>query len=521
LDNAKHVPVASALTIAELPVDVQELHHIVVELTKKIQILEEQLRLATAHRYGSSSDREADEKQARLFNEAEEGVAKSAEQPASEPSVPVAAHQRKKAGRRALPENLPREEIVHDIPEEQKHCSCGAQLSRIGEEVSEQLQVTPATVKVIRHVRPKYACRSCQGVETEGGAVKIAAPAQQLIPKSIATPELLAYLLVSKFADALPFYRQERIFARIGVELSRTTMCSWTMEVAERLGPLLELMKGTIRAGPYVQIDETRLQVLEDPGSTSQMWVYRGGDPQSPTLFYAYHPSRSGDVPYEFLDGYRGWVQTDGYAGYNKLGLRPGVVLLGCWAHSRRKFVEVTKASTGGSSAHQALDYIRRLYAVESLAEQRALDDAQIAELRQERALPVLKEFRVWLTGIQDQTPPQGLLGKAISYTLGQYDRLEKYVQHGMLHPDNNLVENAIRPFVVGRKNWLFSATCRGAHASAALYSVIETAKANGHEPYWYLRFLFNELIRANTKDQLTALLPQNVGSKASHPPSR
>jgi transposase len=308
---------------------VQELHHLVIEQDKKIQILEEELRLAKAHRFGRSADREIEIKQARLFNEAEDGAGQSSEQPASEPPIPVASHNRKKAGRRALPANLPREEIVHDIPEEKKVCACGAVMSRMGEEVSEQLEIIPARAKVIRHVRPKYACRACQGVDTEGGAVKIAPPAEQLIPKSIATPGLLAYLMVSKFADALPFYRQERIFARMGVELSRTTMCSWAMEVADRLSPLLQLMRDQIRAGPYVQIDETPLQVLEDPGSTSQMWVYRGGQPHAPTLIYAYHPSRSGDVPFEFLDGYRGWVQTDGYAGYNKLGSREGVVMLG------------------------------------------------------------------------------------------------------------------------------------------------------------------------------------------------
>lgn len=512
---------AMTVNVAELPADVQELRHLVIEQNKKIQILEEELRLAKAYRFGRSADREIEDKQARLFNEAEDGAEQRVEQPLKQPSIPVAAHNRKKAGRRALPENLPREEIVHDIPEDQKRCACGAVMRRIGEEVSEQLEIIPARAKVIRHVRPKYACRACQGVDTEGGAVKIAPPAEQLILKSIATPGLLAFLMVSKFADALPFYRQERIFARMGVELSRTTMCSWAMEVADRLNPLLQLMRDQIRAGPYVQIDETPLQVLEDPGSTSQMWVYRGGKPRAPTLIYAYHPSRSGDVPFEFLDGYRGWVQTDGYAGYDKLGGCEGVVMLGCWAHARRKFVDVTKAASTGSAAHEAVEYMRKLYAVESEAAQRSLKEEQIAELRRLRSVPVLEEFHEWLLKLHDQTPPQGLLGKAINYTLGQWDRLERYVQHGMLRPDNNLAENAIRPFVLGRKNWLFSATSRGAHASAALYSVIESAKANGHEPYWYLRYLLEGLISARTVDQYAALLPQNIDPKALGPSAK
>jgi transposase len=185
--------------------------------------------------------------------------------------------------------------------------------------------------------------------------------------------------------------------------------------------------------------------------------------------------------------------------------------MLGCWAHARRKFIDVTKAATPGSAAHEAIEYIRKLYAVESEAEQRGLDEKQIAELRRLRAVPVLEKFYGWLRELQNQTPPQGLLGKAINYTLGQWHRLERYVEHGMLRPDNNFAENAIRPFVLGRKNWLFSATSRGAQASAALYSVIESAKANGHEPYWYLRFLFEGLILSKTAEEYAALLPQNV----------
>jgi len=198
-----------------------------------------------------------------------------------------------------------------------------------------------------------------------------------------------------------------------------------------------------------------------------------------------------------------------------------GVVMLGCWAHARRKFVDVTKAASMGSAAHEAIEYIRKLYAVETDAEQRSLDETQRAELRRLKTVPMLDEFHGWLMKLQDQTPPQGLLGKAVNYTLGQWDRLERYVQHGMLRPDNNLAENAIRPFVVGRKNWLFSATSRGAQASAALYSVIESAKANRHEPYWYLRFLFEGLISARTAEQFTALLPQNIDPKTLGPAAK
>jgi transposase len=497
--------------------DVEELRRTVVSQQKHINILEEEIRFLTDRLFGRKADRWSaeDVRQGRLFNEAEMGAQQPQETEQRPPSIPVAAHERRPRGRKPLPDNLPREEVVHDIPEGQKVCSCGAPLSRIGEETSEKLKIIPPKLIVVRHIRPTYACRSCQGVESEGEAVKIAPAPEELIPKSIATPERLAYLLASKFVDALPFYRQEKILARIGVDLSRATMCSWAIRGAQPLEPLLELLREQIRAGPYVQIDETTLQVLQEPGrepeSKSYMWVYRGGEPGKPSLISQYFPSRSGDVPFEFLDTYEGYVQTDGYKGYEKLGRKPGILMLGCWAHARRKFVEVTKLSSNGRGAHDMLDLIRRLYEVEQEAEQRKLAPKQITELRQRKAQPILDQIKERLDALNQQTPPQGLSGKAVSYALGQWDRLTRYVENGMLRPDNNLAENAIRPFVVGRKNFLFADTPAGAYASAALYSVIETAKANGHEPYWYLRFLLANLVNADATEDYRKLLPQNL----------
>jgi len=495
--------------------DVEELRRTVVSLQKNVTILEEEIRFLKDRLFGHKADRIEDEHQERLFNEAEAGAEQFEESEQQAPAVVVAAHTRRPRGRRPLPENLPREEVVHDIPEEQKICACGAPLSRIGEETSEKLKIIPPKLIVVRHIRPKYACRACQGVETTGGAVKIAPTPMELIPKSIATPELLAYLLTSKFVDALPFYRQEKIFARIGVDLSRATMCNWAIQVAQRLEPLLELLRQKIRAGPYVQIDETTLQVLKEPGrepeSKSYMWVYRGGEPEKPSLIFQYFPSRSGDVPFEFLDDYEGYVQTDGYKGYDKLGKKPGILMLGCWAHARRKFVDVTKVSSNGKAAHDILELIRRLYEVEHVAEQGKLGAPQIAELRQQKAQPILTKIKEQLGLLNDQTPPQGLLGKAVGYAVGQWDRLTRYMENGILRPDNNLAENAIRPFVVGRKNFLFADTPAGAYASAALYSIVETAKANGLEPYWYLRFLLVNLVGATSAEDYERMLPQNL----------
>jgi hypothetical protein len=231
---------------------------------------------------------------------------------------------------------------------------------------------------------------------------------------------------------------------------------------------------------------------------------------------YQYHPTRSGQVPKDYLGDYQGYIQTDGYSGYNALAAQPGIVHVGCWAHVRRKFYEVVQARQKNScqksktgSGDVALSYIKRLYRIEAIARERNYLPEQIQELRQEQAGPILEEFRTWLEKRFIQTPPKGLLGKAIAYALNQWDNLVRYMEDGRLRPDNNLAENAIRPFVVGRKNWLFSGHPRGAEASASLYSLIETAKANQLEPYLYFRFLFDRLPTATNTEDFNSLLPQ------------
>ena len=250
----------------------------------------------------------------------------------------------------------------------------------------------------------------------------------------------------------------------------------------------------------------------------SYMWIFRGGDPDRPVLVYQYHQSRSGNVVSKYLKGYKGYVQSDGFSGYDFIDYDPEIIHVGCWAHVRRKFVDVLKASGKRESvkgrtgnAGKAVDYIRRLYAIEKSATEKGLGYKEICEERQKHAKPILDDFKGWLEEISYKTPPKGLLGKAISYTLGQWDRLVRYIEDGRLRPDNNLAENAIRPFVVGRKNWLFSGHPNGARASAALYSLIETAKANNLEPYQYLRYLFDKLPHAKSKDDYKALLPNGL----------
>jgi len=512
------------LDISSLPDDVADLKDIVASLVAshkdledkyrlQIDYLQEQIRLLKNELFGRKTEKRspADHHQLCLFNETEQ-----AETAGMAEKIVIAQHSRKKAGRKPLPKDLPRVEVIHDLAEDEKICDCGSHLSRIGEEVCEKLDIIPAKVQVIRHIRYKYACKSCEGVDSEGPTVKIAAAPPQLIAKSIATPGLLAHLLVSKFEDALPFYRQEKILARMGIELGRATMCNWTVKIAERIEPLMALLHKEIRCGPLINIDETQLQVLNEAGrantSKSYMWLYRGGDPQKPVLIYQYQPTRSGQVPLKFLDGYRGYVQSDAYSGYDTLGRQPGIELVGCWAHVRRKFMEVINAKSNlkkQGHAEQALDYIGQLYALEKHADENKFSPDQRFNLRQHNAKAILTEFKDWLTQTSLITPPKGLLGKAVNYALRNWDRLVRYIDDGRLRPDNNLAENAIRPFVLGRKNWLFSGHPNGAQASAAIFSLIETAKANRLKPYEYLRFLFDKLPYAESEEDYKKLLPQ------------
>ena len=481
---------------------------------KQTGILLEQIRHLRAQLFGRKSEKiQGGPQTLPLFD-----MPEPAEEDEAEEKIDVPAHARRKRGRKPLPEALPRVEVVHDIDDADKICACGCELTRIGEEVSEQLDIIPAKMQVIRHIRPKYACKKCEGVEDDGPTVKIAPVPSRIIPRSIATPGLIAHILTAKFVDHTPFYRQEKQLNRLGVEISRTSMCSWSMQTASVCRPILNLFIDEVLSGFLIQADETTLQVLLEPGrdptTKSYMWVFRRGDPDRPVLIYQYHPTRGGDVAKEFLRDFEGCVQTDGYSGYNFLNHDEKIRHIGCWAHARRKFMDVVKAQGKNSksrSGGKALSYIRKLYKIEKEAREKDLSPDEVYQLRQKDSRPILDDFKEWLLRRSVQVPGKGLLGIAISYTLNQWDRLVGYLEDGRLPIDNNLAENAIRPFVVGRKNWLFAGTPEGAEASALLYSLIETARANGLEPYAYLRFIFEKLPTAESLQDYEALLPWNL----------
>ena len=504
----------------QLPDDAESLKQIIFSLQQQNDHLQDMVRLLQNEIFGRKSEVRPviDPNQLQLFTPPEPVAPVQTDE-----AIAVKGHARKKRGRKPLPEDLPRVEVVHDLPEEEKQCECGATLSRIGEETCEKLDYVPARVQVIRHIRPKYACKRCEGVEDDGPTVRIAPVPVQLIPKSMATEGLLAHIAVSKFADALPLYRQQKIFNRLGVELSRATLANWMIQAAMCCRPVIDLLQQEIRSGPLINIDESPLQVLKEPGRSnttkSFMWVFCGGPLSRPMVLYQYHPTRSGQLALGLLDGYQGYIQSDGYSGYDHLTGKPGIAHLGCLVHVRRKFMEVVKvrkkargkqAATRGL-ADEALDYIGALYHIEKQARQNELSFEQIRNLRQQEAKPILDRFKNWLEIRHPQVSPKSLLGKAIQYALNQWDKLVVYLEAGFLKPDNNVAENAIRPFALGRKNWLFAGAPDGAEASATFFSLIETAKANGLEPYAYLRYLFEKLPLAQSELDILELLPNRV----------
>ncbi len=509
---------------AELQAAVQRYEQQLREREREIQQLQERVRLLQLLHFGPKSEKRTgmDDRTALLFNEAEDTAFPQARLPESKGrrEVEVRAHRRKgggKVGRKPLEANLPREEVVYDLSEEERKCSCGAEKVCLGEEVSERLQVIPASVKVLRERRKKYSCKACEGVETGEAGVVTAGGKKHLLAGSIADESLLAWSVTEKFEYALPFYRQEKRLEAIGVRVGRATMSSWAMQCGEACRPLYEELGEWIRQGPLLQADETRVQVLKEPGRAAQqlswMWVFRGGGEARPAVVFQYEPHRSAEVVERFLREYRGFLQTDDYEAYHtalsRLGKPPdpggGIRHVLCWAHVRRYFLRAWEAAKS-EEAKQGIEQIGALFRLEEARRERSVEEFQA--YRRQEAEKIFQAFRFWLEKVYPQFPPQGLMGKAVKYTLDNWELLVRYVEHPLLTPSNNAVENAIRPFVVGRKNWLFADTPAGAEASAILYSLIETAKLNHHRPYDYLLYVFEHLPSATTKADYQALLP-------------
>ena len=478
----------------------------------------EQLRLARRRMFGPSSESHAG--QGWLFDEAEALVESAPEAddtatlppPATEPSgqTPVDAGKKKARGKRKpLPIELPRIDVIHDVPEAERICTCGTPMVEIGQDVSEQLDIVPMQVRVLRHIRKRYGCP-----KGDQAPVSARAPAQ-VLPKSNASNDLLAMLLVTKYVDGLPLARFEYVLARAGVLVPRQTLARWVIGTARALQPIANLMRDVLLGHDVIHMDETPVQVLKEPSraasSKSQMWVQRGGPPGKPVILFEYDPSRAQAVPLRLLEGWKGHLMADALESYGAISFTEGVTRLGCWVHARRRFVDAGKVLPEGKRGrtHEALALIGKLYAIEK--EARELSDAERLARRQSQSRAVIDELRRWLDQVLPTVPPTSVLGGALGYLHRQWPRLTRYLARGDLPIDNNPAENAIRPFVVGRKAWLFSDTQAGARASALIYSLVETAKANNVEPYLWLRHVLRALPTATTVEHFEALLPWNL----------
>jgi transposase len=498
-------PVELKRIIHKYQSELTDLRGDIIRLTETIKIYQFKL-------FGRKSENLPKEEQPGLFNEseieengikAEEGVEK----------IKVVYERLKKRGKRPLPPDLPRVEKVIDLKDEEKVCTCcGEELTKFGEETSEKLEIIPQQVYVIKYIRPKYSCKKCKDKDSK--VITAPLPAM-LIPQGIGTASSAAFVFKSKFADALPYYRQERIFESLGIDLSRKTMCNWQIYIYYNyLVRLIDLMKRDLKESYLIGADETSVEVIVEkgkpPGGKSYMWVYRGYQEGKTILLFDYEPNRKGINPKEYLEGYEGYLQTDGYDGYNLVVKTQKIGHLTCWAHVRRKFYNCFKVlgKNNYPESKVILDMIQVLYGIEKKIKERQLTYDEIYKLRQKESKPIIDKIKVWLDANESKYPPKTDMGEAINYALNMWDKLIVYLEDGRLPIDNNLVENAIRPFVIGRKNWLFSYSENGANSSAAIYSLIETAKANGKDPYKYLKELFEKLPSAKTDEDYATLLP-------------
>ena len=501
--------------LAEKTQTLQARDHRIDQLLDYIQLLRHKRFGAGANRVSKDQITLFDESELeQLIGELEVQLDVVEKAPAKDNGAPL-----NKPVRRPLPATLKRVEKIIDVSDEEK-AAMGDDWTLIGYEDSEQLATISRQYYVIKTRRAKYVPVNDEIPGSEQGVIVAPRP-QTIIPKSLGHSSLIADVATSKFVDGLPFYRQEAVFEREGIDLSRQTMRGWITQLEAPLTPIMVQMRQLFYTGRLIQMDETRLQVLNEPGrdNTQQsfMWVYRGGLPDNPVAWYEYAETRSGEVPYQFLfppdgpeppENWQAYLQTDGYTGYNALARQPQILgHAACWAHVRRKFVDATKGRKNTAAAHQMVALIGKLYQVERAAKGLTAQERHV--VRQERSKPILAKIKDWLDRAAPKTLPKSLLGNAINYTLNLWSQLNVYLEDGHIKIDNNLTENAIRPFVIGRKGFLFSGSPKGARASAILYSLIESAKANKLEPRAYLNHLFEHLPTAKTEQAITALLPQ------------
>jgi transposase len=499
----------------------KSLEHKIIQfekMEKENSFLHEQLKLALYRQYGKAAEKFSGVGQILLFDGGETRA------PLRQPveTETIKSYTRVKRGRKPLDENIPREQVIIDIGEEEKHCACGSDLVCIGEDVVERLVMIPEQVYVVQYHVKKYACHTCEGSgDEEHKAVRTGKVPPAIMPGSIATPELLSYIFTKKYCDYMPYYRQEAGFGRIGVDISRQNMSNWQIKTSEKLQPLLRLILEHIRSGNVVQMDETPMLVMDEPGrenrQKSYMWLARGGPPGKPALWYTYRETHQKEHIVAILSGFNGYLQSDGNSSYESVAKNDleGIIHVGCLAHVRRRFYEAMKISSGNGLADAALSQIKEIYKKEAELRE-ALKSGKITTeeftvRRREACEPKLQAFHEWLQANRNAVPPSSKIGDAISYALGEWHTIQKYLDDWQLTPDNNACERGIRPFVMGRKNWVMSGSPSGAQSSCEFYTLIETAKANNWNPTKYLTKVFQKAAEMKSTDDWASLLPWNL----------
>ena len=488
------------MKIKDLPNDINELKRLLSqkdqELDQKDQEILDLKDIITILQRKKFAPTSESSHQLGLFNELEDIVEEDDDSDGEKETI---TYERKKRGKRKpLPANLPRKEEIIDLPENEK-----IGMKHIGDEISEQLVIEPAKVYVRKIVRRKYA-------PIDNNKKIVVAPAPKvLLPKSMASSSFIVYIITAKYVDALPLYRQEKIFERINAAITRQTMARWLIQVSKKLVPLYNLLQDMCLEKDYLQMDETVTQVLKEldkkATSKSYMWI-RHAPGDNPIVLYDYAPSRKGAVPIELLEGFSGALQVDGYDGYAPACYKFKLLRLGCMDHCRRKFFDASKTSGGKGIGKKGVNLIDKLYKIEEQIENLSLEDRH--QIRLEKSVSLLSKIKDWLDDIRPKIIPKSVAGKAVNYACNEWEYLKRYVDNPKYNISNIWIENAVRPFALGRKNWLFSSSVDGAKASAMYYSLIETAKKNGLEPFDYLNKMLEKLPMAETVDDFEKLLP-------------
>lgn len=507
---------------------VAEIKHLTIEIAElKINYnwILEQLKISKKKNFGSSSESYNDGAvQLNFFNEAE--AERTPFLP--EPKVEEITYKRKKKSKRSLAEmygNLHVIEVINKLSEEEKTCDiCGSEMSHLRFEENSTLKFTPAKIEIIKDKREVCVCKNCDKNSTEGN-FKTANGTPALIEKSLVTPSLMAHIMNQKFCNAMPLYRQEQELKRMDVKLSRQTLSNWMIAGANLLKPLYKILRESLVSRDILHADETPVEVLNltdrDAPLNAYMWVYRTGRLQeNPVVIYDYQNGRSGDYPKNFLSRFSGYLHCDGYAGYSKV---ENIKRVGCWAHARRKFIEALEIQPNkkdlSTLAGQALKMIDFLFHIEGREPENPSKKSnytieQIAEIRKEKSAELASKFFEFCEKNQGIILPKSHLGGAVAYALNQKETLLRFLENPLLELSNNAAERAVKPFVIGRKNWLFCNTVGGANSSAIIYSLIETAKENNLKPYDYLEWVFENIkLNTDTKKLLpwSDDLPQNI----------